>query len=147
MNRENENPAVHSLLERRTEEVMSFGKNLVRFRKQKGLTQADLVKRCGVGISQIRRYEADRSQPTLEVIARVARVLGVSADDLVFDEGKGVASVRIVDRELLAQFEALSDLDAIDREAIKRVIAAVIARSQVERAMQAAPKAAVAGRR
>ena len=42
---------------------MAFGKNVARFRKEKGLTQEDLVKKSGVAISQIRRYEAASPRP------------------------------------------------------------------------------------
>ena len=42
---------------------MSFGKNLAKVRKEKGLTQEELVKISGVAISQIRRYETDKSIP------------------------------------------------------------------------------------
>jgi len=47
-------------------------------------TQA-LADQVGVGVLQIRRYEGGTSQPTLDVIRRLAIALGVSADMLVFD--------------------------------------------------------------
>ncbi len=34
----------------------------------------------------VRRYEADETQPTLEVIRNMARALSVSADALVFEQ-------------------------------------------------------------
>ncbi|MEK7333532.1 MAG: helix-turn-helix transcriptional regulator, partial [Nitrospirota bacterium] len=98
---------------------MSFGKNLSRFRKEKGLTQEELVKKSGVAISQIRRYEADNSSPTLDVVTRLAKSLGVSIDELVFDKATGIASTRLMDRELLEQFEMVSALDEDEREAVK----------------------------
>src|SRR4030066_69883 len=90
---------------------MSFGRNLATFRKEKGLTQEDLVKKSGVAISQIRRYEADKSSPTLKVITRLAKALGVSIDELVFDKTIGVAASKLMDRELLEQFEMISRLE------------------------------------
>lgn len=47
--------------------TVSFGRNLATIRKEKGLTQEALVQKSGVAISQIRRYEADKSSPTLDV--------------------------------------------------------------------------------
>ena len=38
-----------------------------------------------LAVLQIRRYEGGTSQPTLEVIRRLAIALGTSADVLVFD--------------------------------------------------------------
>lgn len=118
---------------------MAFGKNLSRYRKEKGLTQEDLVKRSGVAISQIRRYEADKSSPTLDVITRLAKALGVSIDELVFDKATGIASSKIMDRELLEQFEMISALDDDEREAVKRILEGVIVKHQVNRMMR--PKA------
>lgn len=112
---------------------MSFGNNLARFRKEQGLTQEDLVKSSGVAISQIRRYEADKSSPSLDVVTRLAKALGVSIDELVFDRVAGIAAGRIADRELLEQFEMVSTLDEDEREAVKTILEAVIVKHQVNK--------------
>jgi len=118
---------------------MSFGKNLARFRKDKGLTQEDLVKRSNVAISQIRRYEADKSSPTLDVITKLAKALGVSIDELVFDKETGIAAGKILDRELLEQFEMISLLEEEERLAVKKMLEGIIVKHQVEKMMR--PKA------
>ena len=115
---------------------MSFGRNLANFRKEKGLTQEGLVKRSGVAISQIRRYEADKSSPTLDVVTRLARALGVSLDELAFDKTTGVAASKLMDRELLEQFEMVSALDEDERQAVKRILEGVIVKHQVEKMMK-----------
>lgn len=115
---------------------MSFGKNMSRFRKEKGLTQEDLVKRSGVAISQIRRYEADKSSPTLNVITRLAKALGISIDELVFDKATGIAASKIMDRELLEQFEMVSALDEDERDAVKKILEGVIVKHQVNKMMR-----------
>jgi transcriptional regulator with XRE-family HTH domain len=115
---------------------MAFGKNLSRYRKEKGLTQEDLVKRSGVAISQIRRYEADKSSPTLDVVTRLAKALGVSIDEMVFDKATGIAASKIMDRELLEQFEMVSALDEDEREAVKKILEGVIVKHQVNKMMR-----------
>ncbi len=47
-----------------------------------GLTQAQLAEGAGVDKRQIRRYEAGETYPTLPVAMAIARVLGVSLDEL-----------------------------------------------------------------
>lgn len=118
---------------------MFFGKNLVRFRKKKGLTQEDLVKKSGVGISQIRRYEADKSSPSLDVIIKLAKTLGVSIDELVFDKVTGIATSKIMDRELLEQFEMISIIEEKEKEAVKKILEGVIMKNQIEKMFK--PKA------
>lgn len=103
------------------------------------MTQEDLVKRSGVAISQIRRYEADKSSPALDVVTRLARALGVSLDELAFDKTTGVAAGKLMDRELLEQFEMVSALEEDERQAVKRILEGVIVKHQVEKMMR--PKA------
>lgn len=115
---------------------MSLGKNLSKFRKEKGLTQEDLVKKSGVAISQIRRYETDKASPTLDVIAKLAKALGSSIDELVFDKATGVAAKRLMDRELLEQFEMISTFEEDEKEAVKRILEGVIVKHQVDKMMR-----------
>lgn len=118
---------------------MSFGKNLAQFRKEKGLTQEDLVKKSGVAISQIRRYEADKSSPTLDAVIRLGKALGVSIDELVFDKTAGIAAGKLMDRELLELFEMISTIDEDERGAVKKILEGVIVKHQVNKMLR--PKA------
>jgi transcriptional regulator with XRE-family HTH domain len=47
-----------------------------------GLTQAQLAEAAGIDKRQIRRYEAGETYPTLPVAMAIARVLGVSLDEM-----------------------------------------------------------------
>ncbi len=118
---------------------MPFAEKLARLRKEKGLTQEELAKRVGVGIAQMRRYEKGASSPTLEVIKNMAKTLGVSSDELIFDENERVSSVRILDRKLLEQFEMLSKINPHDKEAVETIIEGIIIKSRLEEVMP--PKA------
>lgn len=136
--RDSKNPMLKSSNTGNSKEVcsMSFGKNLSKFRKEKGLTQEDLVNKSGVAISQIRRYEADKSSPTLEVIRKIAKTLGVSLDELVFDKATGVAASKLMDRELLEQFEMISGMDEDERLAVKKILEGVIVKHQIDKMMK-----------
>ena len=74
---------------------MDFPERLAGIRKERSLTQQALADQVGVHVLQIRRYEGGNSQPTLDVIRRLARALHVSSDELVFDKG-GAGSKRRV---------------------------------------------------
>ncbi len=118
---------------------MSFGKNLAKFRKEKGLTQEELVKISGVAISQIRRYETNKSTPSLDAIVKLVRALGVSIDEMVFNKITGVAQNKIIDHELLEQFESISGMSEDEKYVVKKILEGVIVKHQVERVMK--PKA------
>jgi transcriptional regulator with XRE-family HTH domain len=64
---------------------MSFSERVAQLRKAKGWTQQTLAEQVGVRVLQIRRYENGSSQPTLEVIKKMAVALGVTADELIFE--------------------------------------------------------------
>jgi transcriptional regulator with XRE-family HTH domain len=67
-------------------DTMDFAHRLVVLRKDRGLTQAVLAERICVHPLQLRRYEAGSSQPSLEVLRRLARALAVGADVLLFED-------------------------------------------------------------
>ncbi len=115
---------------------MSFGKNLAKIRKEKGLTQDELVKISGVAISQIRRYETDKSTPSLDAIIKLVSVLGVSIDEMVFNKTTGVAQNKIIDRELLEQFESVSGMSEDEKYVVKKMLEGIIVKHQVERVMK-----------
>ena len=114
---------------------MPFAQKLTKRRKEKGLTQEEMAKKAGVGIAQMRRYEKGKSSPTLEVIKNIAKTLGVSADELIFDKKEGGAFAKILDRKLLEQFELVSRLNPHDKDAIKTILESMIIKSRLEEVM------------
>ena len=111
---------------------MSFAKKLSKLRKEKGLTQQEMAKKVGVGIAQIRRYEKGTSSPTLKVIKNIAKTLGTSTDELIFDKNEGVAPAIILDRNLLIQFEIVSRMDSHDKDAVKTILESMIIKNRLE---------------
>lgn len=63
-----------------------FGQTLRRLRQERGLTQQQLANFARIQPLQIRRYEADKSQPMLDVLQRLCQALDCSADELLFDQ-------------------------------------------------------------
>jgi transcriptional regulator with XRE-family HTH domain len=108
--------------------AMEFPDRLAALRREKGLTQQALADAVGVHVSQLRRYEAGQSQPTLEVIRKLAVALSVSADLLVFDkEERGPGD------ELRLQFEAVGRLDPDERTLVRELLDSIIVRHDARR--------------
>ena len=78
--------------------------------------------------AQIRRYESGSSQPTLDVIRKLAVALRVSADKLIFDENE-----REPDDELKMQFEAISSFAPEEKNIIKAVLDGLILKHEAKR--------------
>lgn len=111
---------------------MAFANTLSKIRKNRQLTQQELAEQVGIGISQMRRYEKGSSSPTLEVIKNLALSLGVSTDELIFDDNERIAAGRILDKELLRHFEMISNLTPHDIDTVKTVLESIILKNRIE---------------
>jgi len=84
---------------------MSISNRLAAIRKNKGLTQQALADVIGLHVTQIKRYEAGTSQPSLEAIKKIAQTLRVTTDSLIFEDGE-----LSPDADLALQFQAISGM-------------------------------------
>lgn len=121
---------------------MEFPERLAALRKARGFTQQTLADKVSVHVLQIRRYEGGASQPTLEVLRKLAVALSVSADELVFDRDE-----RGPDEDLRLQFEALSALSPEEKNVAKAVLDAMIVKNQVADALERVRKPAAKEKR
>lgn len=64
---------------------MLNGEKVKKLRKQAGYSAATLGARVGVTGRQIRRYEAEASQPPVGVAQRIAEAVGVPVSHLLHD--------------------------------------------------------------
>lgn len=113
--------------------MMEFANRLLKLRKDKGLTQQALADMAGLHVVQVRRYETNSSQPSLEAIRKLAIALSVSADALLFDEAE-----RGPDEDLKMEFEALNQFDAEEKAIAKKVLQGLIIQHQAKRWTSAA---------
>mgnify|MGYP003614106440 CR=1 FL=1 len=79
----------------------------------------------------VNRYECDRTKPRPKLIQRFADALGVKADDLASEADDSKRS-EFRDQELFEQMKAIDLLGEPDRNALKRIIQAVIIKNQVQ---------------
>lgn len=62
---------------------MTFGESLKRFREDFGLSQVQVANDIGVQPPQYRRYEWDKTSPSIELIYKLADKYHVTADYLL----------------------------------------------------------------
>lgn len=107
--------------------AMHFPKRLVTLRKTQGYTQQSLADAVGMHVNQIKKYESGTAQPTLSALIKLAQVLHVSLDDLVFEEGE-----RGPDEDLRLQFEAISRMPPEEKQIIKALLEGMIIKHQTK---------------
>lgn len=62
---------------------LSIGKNIQNKRKNMGLTQEQLATALGVSIAAVSKWETGGAYPDITLLAPIARLLGVTVDDLL----------------------------------------------------------------
>lgn len=64
--------------------MSAIGKNIKKYRQEKGLSQDKLSKLADLSLNTVVKIELDESpNPTIETIQRIAKALEVSVDDLL----------------------------------------------------------------
>lgn len=80
----------------------NFSRNLRRLRTEKNLTQEQLANILGVSIQSVSRWECGNTLPDVMLLPQIARLYGVTVDDLYREEAKGYPSYA---QRLLAVYE------------------------------------------
>jgi len=104
-----------------------FARRLRELRHKRGLSQTDLGKKVGVHYTHIGRYEAGRASPAADTLKALADALGSTTDYLMDGATTELASARLTDRELLAQFQDVERLPEEDKIIVKRLLDAFLA--------------------
>jgi transcriptional regulator with XRE-family HTH domain len=107
---------------------MSFSDRLATIRKTRKMTQQKMADAIGIHVSQIKRYESGNTQPSLEVLRKIALALNVSADLLLFDQQE-----RGPDDELRLQFEAVTRFTPEEKKISKAVLESLILKHDANR--------------
>lgn len=64
---------------------MSVGKNIRRVREEKNLKQGDVARQAGVSQAMLCQIERETKNPSLQIGAELAKILGCSIESLLED--------------------------------------------------------------
>ena len=110
---------------------MKFHEKLVKLRKERGWSQTVLGERVGVNIAHLSRLENGKSQPSVEMLLKIARAFGVSMDYFMDEETDEVSPVSIKDKPLVERIELMSQLEDADRQTIINVIDSMLTKKKM----------------
>jgi transcriptional regulator with XRE-family HTH domain len=113
------------------EGIETIAQRLLRMRKEKGITQAEMAKMLGVTQSVVSDYERGGLRLHGELIAKVASILGVLADEILGLEPIKRSSA-VNNRRLLRRIQGIDQLPKRDQEALPRTIDAFLSKSRPE---------------
>lgn len=69
---------------------MTIGQRIKTARKKAGLTQKELAIRAGTATGTIQQYEADKRQPRLGHLGRIAKAMDTTVYEMLGDDWSGV---------------------------------------------------------
>jgi transcriptional regulator with XRE-family HTH domain len=103
----------------------ALGQRIARLRKERGYTQVELAEKTGIVQAIISDYERGKLRPHPEMLARLATVLQVSADEIL-----GLAPPQkngsTVNRRFLRRLHLVDKLPQRDQDALLRTIDAFL---------------------
>lgn len=114
---------------------MTVGDRIKELRANKGFTQSDLAKLVGLTYIQVGRYEKGKSNPSADVLQKLASALDTTTDFLM-NGGTEQVEAQLTDKELLRQFQEVEKLEADDKHLVKTFIDAFITKRQIQRLAQ-----------
>jgi transcriptional regulator with XRE-family HTH domain len=122
-----------------------FGPRLRTLREERGLTQADLAHRIHATVPQVSRYERGQALPAAETLVTMAGVLSIDFNTLLGVDTSLPPAPTIRDLPMLERFKEIEKLDKPDRDAVLRIIDAVIKTHEHESIESRRPRRAARG--
>lgn len=69
---------------------MTYGESIKKARKQSGLTQAELAKKCGLAAITIQQYERNLREPSLATLGKIAKALDTTVYEMIGPDWSGL---------------------------------------------------------
>ena len=115
---------------------MVFAKNIVAFRKKKGLSQYDLADISGISRRMIGHYEGEGIIPPADRLQTLADSLGVPVYRLFFEneeERNSETSLSDIDPRSVKKMQDILSLPADDRNDLYRILNKLLRKNQLEK--------------
>ncbi|MFH2091164.1 MAG: helix-turn-helix transcriptional regulator [Pseudomonadota bacterium] len=109
---------------------MKFHDKLVKLRKERKWSQTALSEQAGVNITYLSRLENGKSQPSGDMLWKIAKALGVSMDYFMDEDAEEATPVTIKDKNLVERLELIDSLEDTDRQTIINVIDSMLTKKR-----------------
>lgn len=97
----------------------TLGMRIALLRKQKPMTQEEMAEKMGVSSQAVSKWENDVSCPDIQLLPRLARLLGVTVDELLSGKSQDVQMLSPSDRKSLDQLTLRFRVSSIEGDKIK----------------------------
>lgn len=70
------------------------GKNIKKFRSERGMTQEELAEKLSVTRQAISNWETEKTQPDIDTLVRISAELDISAEELIYGTKKDIVMAK-----------------------------------------------------
>ncbi|MBP3579459.1 MAG: helix-turn-helix transcriptional regulator, partial [Lachnospiraceae bacterium] len=78
---------------------MTIGKRIAQLRKEKGLIQEELSQMMEVSAQAVSKWENDQTCPDIASLPKLAKILGVTVDELLSGKEENAPVARVLEPE------------------------------------------------
>ncbi len=101
---------------------MHIGEHIKKLREQKGMLQKQVAANVGIHPSNYSKIEKGERDPSIEALDKLAKLFGVSIDQIVHMDENIPTDIVIEDKSVVEQMRLIHELDEDDKQTIFRLI-------------------------
>jgi transcriptional regulator with XRE-family HTH domain len=113
---------------------MDISEQIKKVRKNKGLSQQEIADKLAMNRVQYNRIETGKSDPTMNILQRIANVLDIDVVDFFEAKNNGI-EINAVNEPLLQKARLLEELDDVQKSSICNMIDIAIANKRLKEAL------------
>jgi transcriptional regulator with XRE-family HTH domain len=109
---------------------MHVGVNIKKIREEKGLMQKEVAKAAGMHPANYNKVEKGEREPSIDSLDKIARLLGLTVDQIIHYEGKLPKEITIEDKTVNEKMRLIDQLDEDDKSALYRMIDCMLTKNK-----------------
>ena len=109
---------------------MDIGLNIRRLREDRSIKQSEIADLIGMHRSNYSKIEKGEREPTIQALDKIARLFGMTVDQIIHYEGELPKDVTLEDKTTNEKLKLIEQLDDKDKQAIFHIIDGMLTRSK-----------------
>jgi transcriptional regulator with XRE-family HTH domain len=101
---------------------MNVTDNIKKFREERGMLQKQVAAEIGLNPAHYNKIEKGMVEPSIEVLDKLAKLFGVTIDQIVHYEGNIPKEVTVTDKTTNEKLQMIEQLEESDKQALYRMI-------------------------
>lgn len=110
--------------------MLQVGLNIKEIRSRKGILQKEVAAAAGLHPANYNKIEKGEREPSVDALAKVAKLFDMTIDQVVYYEGDIPSEVTIEDKSVLERMKMIDQLGDDDKQAVFRVVDSMLTKNK-----------------